>query len=132
MSEIQESHIYGSLMKVMDDLFPETCYYLLDTEYLYVYFNSAHSELMKKVWGAEIKIGQPILSYTKDKKLEKKIRQAYDKALAGERIDETDVYPIQGSDLKIERSKYYRPWRNGDGDIIGRGITDIQLGNVLS
>lgn len=119
MKEIPQDQLYKVLVQTMDGLFPEICYYILDQDYRYVYFNPGHFDIMKKVWGVDIELGRNILDYPKKEDLKHKIKHAYDRCLKGESVDEIDQYPIHEESGSIERAKYYRPSRDEEGNVVG-------------
>ena len=56
----------------------------LDREYRYLYFNIAHAESMRHVYGTRPKIGECIFDHMKNKDDIKKVKEHYDRALSGE------------------------------------------------
>jgi len=56
----------------------------LDREYRYLYFNKTHAESMRHVYGTRPQIGDCIFDHMKSKADIEKVKQQYDRALAGE------------------------------------------------
>jgi PAS domain S-box-containing protein len=65
----------------------------LDKEYRYSAFNDKHREEMKKVWAADIKIGDNILDYMNDPELRTAAKASMDHALRGETFTEIKHQP---------------------------------------
>lgn len=56
----------------------------LDSEYCYLYFNEAHSQIMRHVYGSKPKIGDCIFDHMKGSADIETVKQHYDRALSGE------------------------------------------------
>ncbi len=66
--------------------------FALDTNYNYLSFNNAHVVEMKKVYGADIEIGQCVFSYVPRKDDRLKAEISYKRVLKGERIIEIQKF----------------------------------------
>jgi len=71
--------------------------FALDTNYNYLGFNNAHVVEMKKVYSADIEIGQHIFSYMPRKDDQLKAEINYKRVLKGERFIEIQKYGEAGS-----------------------------------
>ena len=65
----------------------------IDSIYCYTSFNKKHQEEMRKVWDADIKIGENLLDYMKIPELRESAKCSIDKALRGESFLNTQAQP---------------------------------------
>jgi PAS domain S-box-containing protein len=93
----------------------------LDKNYCYTSFNSTHSAIMKKIRNVNIEIGRNFLSYIPSVQ-EKLGTKAYlDKALKGERVNETIIIGNTISS-QIYLDVVHNPILNEKGEIIGVSV----------
>lgn len=86
----------------------------LDKNYCYTSFNEIHAWEMKRVWGADIEIGQNQLNYIKNPEVAAHAKHSIDRALKGEHFIETHI--------RSENNVYYEFSWNPiflSGEIIG-------------
>ena len=89
----------------------------LDREYRYLYFNIAHAESMRHVYGTRPKIGDCIFDHMKNKDDIKKVKEHYDRALSGEGHVAIEEYgEVQ---LRYYYEIRYNPVYNERNEIIG-------------
>ncbi|MGA8891179.1 MAG: PAS domain S-box protein, partial [Anaeromyxobacteraceae bacterium] len=87
----------------------------LDREHRYTAFNQAHRREMRKVWGAELAIGDSLLDLMSDPPLREQARIAIDRALGGEAFTEIRLQP----DLDIHYELTWSPIRDPRGAVTG-------------
>ncbi len=114
LSSILESH-------------PEVIVFALDTQYRYLAFNSRHREVMKQIWGKDIRVGTSILEMIGSHEDGRRARENSDRALAGESFVVVEDY----GDEKLSRQSwldYWSPIRASNGDVVG--LTCFILNNT--
>lgn len=97
---------------------PDVIVFALDKNYCYVAFNRKHKDVIRTIWGKEIKIGMCMLDIFGEHEDRHKAKNGFDRALAGESFILTDEY----GDEKLSRlywQVYWSPIYSEDGDIIG-------------
>ncbi len=90
----------------------------LDNTYRYVYFNKNHFNIIKEIWGEEIKLGQSMLDVIGKEEDRSKAKVNFDRALRGETFTLEEVY----GDVKLNRTlyeNYYAPFFDDKGVIAG-------------
>ncbi len=98
----------------------------LDKNYCYTAFTILHKQIMKKIWGVDIKTGMnmlDIISYPEDRKRAKK---NFDKALNGESLTLIEEY----GDEKLNRSFWenrYAPVYDDKKNIVGVSVFVIDI-----
>jgi len=100
--------------------------FALDRQYRYLAFNSNHLQTMKKIWGADIVIGNCMLDYITSPDDCTKAKENFDWALSGKSFTLEEEY----GNSAMERRYYennYSPVIDGNNDIIGLTLflTDI-------
>lgn len=65
----------------------------LDKNYCYTAFNEKHSEEMRKIWSAEIALGENLLNYMYDEKLRNLAKQSIDRTIQGDSFSEIQHQP---------------------------------------
>jgi PAS domain S-box-containing protein len=91
--------------------------FALDTNYNYLSFNNAHVIEMKKVYGADIEIGQHIFSYMLREDDQFKSEINYKRVLKGERFIEIQKYGEAGSRFWYEL--IFNPISNTSNQVTG-------------
>lgn len=97
---------------------PDVIVFALDKKYCYLAFNRKHKDVIRTIWGKEIKIGMCMLDIFGDHEDRHKAKNGFDRALAGESFILTDEY----GDEKLSRlywQVYWSPIYSEVGDIIG-------------
>ncbi len=115
-----------SLMRSIMDSPVGMIIFALDRNYRYLAFTSSHRQIMKQIWGVDIREGMNMLeaiSYAKDRQ---KAKRNFDRALQGEHL----VFEEEYGDEKLYRSYWenrYSPVFNEQNEIIGVSVfvTDI-------
>lgn len=104
------------LLKASLESQKETILFSINKNYEYLYFNSAHQNVMKYAYGKEIEIGMNILECisTEDDRAEAK--ENYDRALRGESHTNIRIY---GDENKAYFESYFNPIKNDKNEIIG-------------
>jgi PAS domain S-box-containing protein len=64
----------------------------LDCNYQYIFFNQAHKQTMKNIWGVDIETGQSMLDYISYPQDREKAKINFDRALSGENFIEIAEY----------------------------------------
>lgn len=119
MNQTKKHDLPFALLAELGNLFPETCFYVLDNDLKYQYFSDEHAAIMKRVWGVDIELGVHVFDYVANDKIAARLRSAYERASKGEEVNEKDTYPVHEGTGTIERSKYYRQWADKDGKSLG-------------
>ncbi len=127
MEKINEKFLTGQIL----NSFRDVVFFALDKGYKYLYFNEAHAKEMKKIWGAEIKVGTNMLSYIKRDDDRKKARENFDRVLKGESFVVEEEY----GDDALNRLYYeieYSPLKDEKNEIIGltvllKNVTERKL-----
>lgn len=90
----------------------------LDKDYRYIFFNKAHHETMKNIWGADIELGKSMLEYITYPEDREKAAANFDRALSGKHFSVIEEY----GDKKLNRKFWediYSPVTIDTGEIIG-------------
>ena len=97
----------------------------LDSSYQYIFFNQAHSQTMKNIWGVHIDIGRSMLDYISYPEDREKAKNNFDRALSGEKFIELEEY---GEETLSRRywENVYNPIQSGK-DIIGLTVLCIDI-----
>jgi PAS domain S-box-containing protein len=93
--------------------------FALDQELRYTAFNNNHKLSMKRVYGAEIEVGQPMLSYLTSREDYRQAKSGLLRALRGERYTVESKYGV------LERNWYEtsgNPIRDKSGEIVGVAV----------
>lgn len=89
----------------------------LDRNYQYIFFNQAHSQTIKNIWGADIEIGKSMLDYITLPEDRKKAKINFDRALSGENFIELEDYGEEALSRRYWEN-IYNPIES-DNEIIG-------------
>jgi PAS domain S-box-containing protein len=97
----------------------------LDCNYQYIFFNQAHSQTMKNIWGVDIEIGKSMLDYLSLPEDRKKAKINFDRALSGENFIELEDY---GEETLSRRywENIYNPVQSGN-EIIGLTVFCVDI-----
>ncbi len=98
----------------------------LDKQYRYLYFTSQHKQTMKQIWGVDIKTGDNMLDFIKNKEDRAKAKANFDRALSGERFILHEEY----GDENLKRIFYedrYSPVYDEDNNISGLSVFVIDI-----
>jgi PAS domain S-box-containing protein len=107
----------------------DTILFSIDHDYRYLYFNKAHSDVMKSAYGKDVALGMCVLDCITSDEDRIVAKQNYDRALSGESHTNVRVYG------EIERAYYesfFNPILDESGEIMGatglaRDITERRL-----
>ncbi|MEI8244780.1 MAG: PAS domain S-box protein [Lentisphaerota bacterium] len=102
----------------------DTILLAVDRDYRYLYFNKAHSEVMKSAYNKDIKLGMNILDCITSAEDRKADLDNYTRALNGESHSVTRIYG------DLERSSYecfFNPVVNDKNEIIGAAALAIDI-----
>lgn len=97
----------------------------LDHNYQYIFFNQAHSETMKNIWGVDIEIGKSMLDYISYPEDREKAKLNFDRALSGENFIVIEEY----GEEKLSRNYWeniYNPIQS-DNMVIGLTVFCIDI-----
>jgi len=97
----------------------------LDQNYQYIFFNEAHSQTMKNIWGVDIEIGGNMLEYISLPEDRKKAKISFDRAISGENFIELGEYGEESLSRRYWEN-IYNPIQSG-GDIIGLTVFSIDI-----
>lgn|GEM_PF-1703944 len=97
----------------------------LDLDYQYIFFNQAHSQTMKNIWGANIEIGMNMLDYVSSPEDKEKAKINFDRALSGENFIEIEEYGAESLSRRYWEN-IYNPIQS-DKDIIGLTVFCIDI-----
>ena len=89
----------------------------LDNHYRYTSFTQSHFQVMKKIWGVEINVGDDMLSFL-SKEDGEKARKNFDKALSGERFTLIEEYGNENFVRSFWENRY-DPVKDENGTVIG-------------
>ena len=103
------------LLTSMINSVPGTLVFALDKNYRYLAFNENHRQEMKKVYGANIEIGQSMLDYINVPEVKPIAKASYDRVLNGESV--IDIHQQPGLGIWYEFS--WGPLRSSEGKISG-------------
>ena len=95
-----------------------------DQNYRYLYFNKAHSKVMKHSYNKEIKIGMSILDCITSKSDRKSFKENYDRALKGE---SNSVIRISGEVEYAYYESFFNPIMNDKNEISGVTVLSINI-----
>lgn len=104
------------LLKASLESQKDTILFSLNQNYEYLYFNSAHADVMKYAYDKEIKIGMNILECISNQEDRVKAKQNYDRALKGESHSNIRVYGVEN---KAYYESFFNPIKNDENEIIG-------------
>jgi len=113
-NELQKSHsLMASIIESPDNII----IFALDKDYNYVSFNEAHKVEMKKIYNADIQIGQFIFSYMPNKEDQLKAEVNYKRVLCGERFIVIQKYGFAEKRIWYELS--FNPIKDNTGIVSG-------------
>ncbi|MFM8876658.1 MAG: diguanylate cyclase [Anaerolineae bacterium] len=121
-------------MKKINHLQNDTLYSLrsviifsLDIKYQYTAFTESHREVMKRIWGAEIAIGQNMLEYIHREDDRKKAQENFDKVLRGESLIMEEEYGDESGHVRSWWEDRYVPVYDKNGEIVGISVFVIDI-----
>ncbi len=100
--------------------------FALDKNYRYMTFTKLHKQVMKNIWGVDIKAGMNMLDIISNKEDRKKAKKNFDKALHGEYLTLIEEY----GDEKLNRTFWenrYSPIYDENNNIIGVSVFVIDI-----
>lgn len=98
----------------------------VDRAYCYTSFNKSHSDIMKALYGAEIKIGGCLLDYQTEEKDRRQAKENIDEALAGKNVIKgawSGDDPLTKMYFEVSHS----PIRDDKGFVIGAAVVVTEL-----
>jgi PAS domain S-box-containing protein len=107
-----------SLMRGVIESPKEISICALDKEYRYLAFNKNHQILMKEAWGADIEVGTDLPGYINDPAEKKKVKEVFDRALAGEAFTGIEELKVSQHDKRCH-SVVFSPLRDVNSNVIG-------------
>jgi len=99
--------------------------FALDTNYNYLSFNTSHVKVMKKVYDADIEIGQNNLMYIQKEDERLRAEQNYKRVLKGERFVKIQQYGQSNSRLWYEL--LFNPIYDNSGYVVGFTVFVIDI-----
>ncbi|MFZ4774081.1 MAG: PAS domain S-box protein [Terrimicrobiaceae bacterium] len=99
--------------------------FALDRDYRYTEFTTAHKETIKKIWGAEIEIGQNMLDVIGSPADREKAKQNFDYVLDGEWLLVVEEYGNPPNRSFYENR--YSPVLDADGKVVGLTVFVIDI-----
>lgn len=99
----------------------------LDIKYQYTAFTESHREVMKRIWGAEIAIGQNMLEYIHREDDRKKAQENFDKVLRGESLIMEEEYGDESGHIRSWWEDRYVPVYDEKGEIVGISVFVIDI-----
>ncbi|OPX60101.1 MAG: sensory histidine kinase AtoS [Methanobacterium sp. PtaB.Bin024] len=97
----------------------------LDCNYQYIFFNEAHKQTMKNIWGVGIEIGKNMLDYISYPEDREKAKINFDRALSGENFIELEDYGEENFSRRYWEN-IYNPIQSGK-DVIGLTVFCIDI-----
>ncbi|BDZ69208.1 PAS domain-containing protein [Methanobacterium ferruginis] len=97
----------------------------LDRNYQYIFFNQAHKQTMKNIWGVDIETGKNMLEYISYPEDKEKAKINFDRALSGENFILIEEY----GEESLSRNYWenvYNPVQSGS-EIIGLTVFCIDI-----
>jgi PAS domain-containing protein len=121
----------NALLSAIINCAKDTLIFALDKKYRYLAFNKNHLQEMKKVYNANIEIGQCMLDYISIPEIKPLAKASFDRVLGGESFIETQRQP----NLNIWYEFNWNPIKQSDGQIFGinvyiRDITERKMMEV--
>lgn len=107
---------YSVLLRSSIESQKDTILLSIDKEYKYLYFNSAHYEVMKYAYNVDIEIGMNILECITDIDDRKAAKGNYSRALMGESHANIRVYGITNKEYY---ESFFNPIKDENNNIIG-------------
>lgn len=104
------------LLKASLESQKDTILFSINKNYEYLYFNSAHENVMKYAYGKQICIGMNVLDCISDEKDRITAKENYDRALSGESHTNIRIF---GDENKAYYESFFNPIKNQDNEIIG-------------
>jgi PAS domain-containing protein len=102
-------------------------FFALDRDYKYIQFSKKHFEIMRHIWGKNIKIGDCMLDFISHIEDKNKAKENFDKVLNGETLNIVENY----GDHEIFRTSwnnhYFPIVQNNKIDAIGVMVEDLSL-----
>ncbi len=115
-------NLLESIMNSPEDLL----IFSIDTDYKYLFFNKAHQNSMKRVWGTESKLGSSILEMIPDGEYRTKTKSFYDQSLTGIVTAELSTIRRHGEAI-TQRENISQPIKSENGDILGITIFSFDV-----
>ena len=97
---------------------PNVIIFSIDREYRYTFFNNAHKEAMRKIWGVEPCLGDNVLDLLPDREYKKAVQGGYDRVLDGGYISSIDELTDDKGNVRYFRN-ISAPVIDQKEDIIG-------------
>ncbi len=109
---------YNTLLTAIMESSPDVILFALDSEYNYLAFNNMHKNVIKNIWGKEIKTGMNMLEILGNHPDSVKAKESFDRALGGESFTYVEEY---GDELlnRIYWQDFYSPIYSTDGKVVG-------------
>jgi diguanylate cyclase (GGDEF)-like protein/PAS domain S-box-containing protein len=104
--------------------------FALDLEYRYLTFTKTHAQIMKNIWGVDIKIGTSMLDYLTNNSDKESAKVNFDRALSGEYFVLREEY----GDVQINRKIWedrYAPIYDLKQNIIGLSVLITDLTSTI-
>lgn len=124
LEEIRIKHSSAILNSIFEG--PENIIaFSLDQNYQYIFFNQAHSQTMKNIWGVDIEIGKSMLDYISYPEDREKAKENFDRVLSGENFIIIEEY----GEENLSRNYWeniYNPIQS-DEKIIGINVFCIDI-----
>jgi two-component system, NarL family, sensor histidine kinase UhpB len=113
LEKLQRSEL---LLKASLESQKDTMLLCIDRNYRYLYFNTAHSEVMKQVYQTDIAVGMDILACITLEPDRNAARINYDRALGGESHTSVRTY---GADASTYFESHLNPILDDDNQVVG-------------
>jgi PAS domain S-box-containing protein len=104
------------LLKASLESQKDTILFSINQNYEYLYFNSAHQNVMKYAYGIDVQIGMNVLDCMTNIDDRATAKHNFDRALAGESHSNIRVF---GEENKAYYESFFNPIRNEKNEIIG-------------
>lgn len=99
----------------------------IDDQYRYTSFTDSHREIMKRIWGADIAIGQNMLGYIHREDDRRKAKENFDKVLGGETIIVDEEYGDGSGHIRSWWEDRYSPIRDNKNKIVGVSVFVLDI-----
>ncbi len=122
----QEALRKGFFLKSILESSLGVVYFSLDTQYRYMEFSTGHFDIMKEIWGVEIKLGMNMLELISNPEDRSKAKSNFDHALRGENLMVEEEF----GDPNLNRFYYedhYSPMLDEVGRIVGLACFVIDI-----
>lgn len=112
---VRELRNQAALLKSLVQSPTDIMIFALDRNYCYTAFNTSHQQEMKKLLGADIRIGTSLLDIIDQPEGRSRMQQTIDRVLAGESFTNIEVHALLGNWYELNWGPIHAPDRTVEG-----------------